>query len=269
MLGLVPYLLATGVMFDPSDTKIHLACWNGIEEPINVYYRGEFQAWQEGQNRRNFECQYVMSLIDLGRGNWLFAGIYRVLGCQPHPTWEGGHYLYSTELLPGQSDLVGRLIIEHQRTRQSYVWCKPEMALQIVEIKREKMTIADFPGYHSIVINHDTLKTIIRMKIDSWYSALANIRGVYLIVDTTNGKPYVGKASGDVGIWQRWSTYADNGHGGNKELIEVLVKNGEEYMKNFQYSLLEIADTYASEKYILAREAHWMKALMSRKFGLN
>ena len=34
-------------------------------------------------------------------------------------------------------------------------------------------------------------------------------------------------------------------------------------------SILEIADTHASETDILTRESYWMKALRSRSFGLN
>ena len=40
-------------------------------------------------------------------------------------------------------------------------------------------------------------------------------------------------------------------------------------MANFQYSILEIADTHASDEDILKREAYWMDALKTRKFGMN
>ncbi|MDZ4852281.1 MAG: GIY-YIG nuclease family protein [Pirellulaceae bacterium] len=268
MLGLVPYLTASGVKFDPGNTKIHLACWNGIEHPLDVFYAGGWQAWQDGQTKRNFECSNVLSLIDLGRSHWLFVGVYEVLRCQPSPKGNG-HFLYTTKLLANQSELIGRVIVHHQRTRQSYVWFKPAMELPIVEIRREKMTIADFPGYNAVVINHSSLQIITRQKIASWHAALANIKGVYLIVDTTTGKPYVGKASGSVGVWQRWCAYADNGHGGNVELKNVLKEKGSEHMRNFQYSILEIADTHASNEDILERESYWMNVLRSREFGLN
>lgn len=268
MLGLIPYLTASGIEFDSNHTKIHLACWNGSEHPIDVFYAGNFESWQAHQTRRNFECSHVLSLIDLGQGAWLFAGVYRVITGKPHPKIEG-HFLYSTELLTHQSELIGRVIVRHQRTRQSYVWCKPEIELPIVEIRREKMTIADFPGYNAVVISHPSLQIITRQKIASWHAALANIKGVYLIVDSTTGKPYVGKASGSVGIWQRWCAYADNGHGGNVELKNVLKVKGSEHMTNFQYSILKIADTHASDEDILARESYWMNVLQSRKFGLN
>jgi hypothetical protein len=40
-------------------------------------------------------------------------------------------------------------------------------------------------------------------------------------------------------------------------------------MGHFQHSVLEIADTHASEQDILDRESHWMKVLGSRAHGLN
>lgn len=268
MLGLIPFLTASGVKFDPADTKVHLACWNGKEHPIDVYYAGRFQAWQEHQGRNNFKGAFVLGLVDMGQSQWLFAGLYRVLGCRPHPK-VAGTLLYSTEPVPGQSDLIGRIIVAHKRTRQSYVWCRPEMKLPIVEIKREKMTIAEFPGYNAVVINHASLQIITRERIASWHAALVNIKGVYLITDTGTGKNYIGKASGNDGIWQRWCSYAKNGHGGNAELKKLLKSAGDEHISHFQYSILEIADTHASDADILRREGYWMEVLKSREFGLN
>jgi hypothetical protein len=268
MLGLISFLRASGVVFDAADTKVHLACWNGTEHPIDEYYAGRFQAWQEHQRRQNFKGAYLLSLIDLGKSRWLFVGLYRVLSCRPHPDGDRT-FLYSTELLVDQADLIGRIIVEHQRTRQSYVWCKPEMVLPISEIRREKMTIPEFPGYNKVVISHASLQIITRQRIASWYAALSNVKGVYLILDTTAGKPYVGKASGTVGIWQRWCAYAENGHGGNIELRKLINDEGPGHCKHFQYSILEIADTHASDDDILKRESYWMDVLKSRQFGLN
>lgn len=268
MLGLVPFLAASGVQFDAADTKVHLSCSSKREHPIDIYYAGRFKEWQEHQGRQNFKCAYVLGLIDLMQGQWLFGGIYRVLGCQPHPT-VNNTFLYSTQLVSGQSDLVGRVIVKHARTRQSYVWCRPEITLEIVEIKREKMTIADFPSYNAVVISHATLQTITQQRIASWYAALSHVKGVYLITDTSTGKHYVGKASGGEGIWQRWCAYADSGHGGNVELRKLLKDAGPGHRSHFQYSVLETADTHASDADILARESYWMSALKTRNFGLN
>lgn len=269
MLGLIPLLQAADVAVDTSSLKVHLACWNGNKHPLDVFFEGSFREWQEMQNRRNFPCAQVIGLVDLGQEQWLFAGVYRILDCQVNPNPETP-YRYTTELLPAQDDLIGRLVVQHSRSgRNSYVWFKPEMELSLVEIRREKLTLGDFPGYNAVVVSHSHLKIITGQKIASWHGALANVKGIYLITDTMIGRHYVGKASGHEGIWQRWCAYAENGHGGNVELKRLLNEKGPEHMAHFQYSILEIADTHASDQAILARESYWMSALKSREFGLN
>jgi hypothetical protein len=71
------------------------------------------------------------------------------------------------------------------------------------------------------------------------------------------------------GIWQRWVAYSQSGHGGNRELRDLLDREGPYYANHFRYSILEIADTHASELDILERESHWKSVLLSREFGYN
>ena len=264
MIGLYYFLKEAGIAFNPDKTKVHLACWNGHEHPIDEYYAGRFKNWQEDQGRQNFKCQQILSLIDLGQGDWLF--VYNVLGCKSKS--QGG-FTYSTNLLPRQEELIGRIIVHHKRSRNSYIWWKDELAFPIVEIRRKKLSVEKFPGYNAIILRHSKLRIITDQKIASWHGALSNIKGVYLITDTSTGKHYVGKASGNDGIWQRWSSYAKDGHGGNAELKKLLNDIGPEHKKHLQYSILEIADSHASDLDILARESYWMNVLLSREFGLN
>jgi hypothetical protein len=98
---------------------------------------------------------------------------------------------------------------------------------------------------------------------------LSNVKGIYIIVDTLTGKQYVGSAYGDECIWQRWSNYAKDGHGGNVELKELLKANGEEYKYNFKYSILEVCNMNLGNEYIISRETHWKEVLLTRTFGLN
>jgi len=268
MIGLVDFLTASGITFNAQSTKVHLACWNGHEHPIDVYFAGKFQGWQENQTKRNFDCDHVLSLIGLGQSRWLFVGIYDILGRGVHPN-NPDHHLYTTQLRPNLDELMGRVIVEHIRTRQSYIWLKPEIKLPILEIRGRKMTVGEFPGYNAVLISHAILRVITQQVVPSWHAAMKNIKGVYLITDTSTGKQYVGKASGDVGIWQRWCSYADYGHGGNVKLKALLNEKGPEHMGHFQYSILEIADTHASDNDILARESYWMSVLRTREFGLN
>lgn len=48
---------------EPSKCKVHLAGWNGHDDPLHVYLKGEFDSWQAWQSRRNFERDFVVSLI--------------------------------------------------------------------------------------------------------------------------------------------------------------------------------------------------------------
>lgn len=279
MVGLVDFLHAAGVMVDTGikQTKIHLATKNNDADtdPLDFYYAGKFKAWQEYQTRKNFKCRHIISLIKFKKDQWLFVGVHESLGCKPRND-NPDCYEYSTKLLPDQDDFIGRIIVHHKRSgRQAYPWYTADAELPILEIRREKVSIGDFPGFNAVNISHEHLKIITHEKIPSWHGALANIKGVYLITNTDEDKKadprrhYVGKASGDVGIWQRWCSYAKNGHGGNKELRVLIDKYGSAYAKHFQYSILEIADTHASDKDILARESHWMNVMQTRKFGLN
>ena len=272
MIGLIDFLKTSGVGINVQKRKlkIHLACYNQKEYPLEVFYAGRFKEWQERQGQRNFSCEHVISLIDMSGGNWLFAGVYEILDCKPHPEFTGD-FLYSTQILPQQEDLIGRIVIHHKRNgvRASYIWHKPDIALTVSEIRSKPLTIQEFPGYNAVVISHSNLKIITDQKIATWHGALANVNGIYLITDKTTGKHYVGKASGNEGIWQRWCAYAKDGHGGNVQLKRLLAQEGAQHMNHFQYSILEIADSHASDKDILNRESYWMEALKTRDFGMN
>ena len=151
------------------------------------------------------------------------------------------------------------------------MWGKKEIANQfhISEIMENKLTVEEFPGYNSVLVSFSKLKIIINQNIQSWFGALANIKGIYLITDTMTGKLYVGSATGYDGIWQRWADYVNNGHGGNKQLRALLKKNGSDHKNNFQYSILEIADSHSSDDYIKKRESYWKDVLKTSKFGYN
>ena len=131
------------------------------------------------------------------------------------------------------------------------------------------MVVEEFSGYNKVLLSKKRLELVITQSIESWKGALSNVSGVYLIADTLTGKLYIGSATGEGGIWQRWSEYSINGHGGNSELIRLLKEKGSKYSDNFQYSILEIADTHSSTNDVLERESYWKDILCSRQHGYN
>jgi hypothetical protein len=254
----------------PERCKIHLASWNGIVDPLDVYLAGEFDEWQMGQNQRNFERPLVLSLIELDRaGRWLFAGMHDANGC----VWRDdlGNFHYALERRPTTDELDGRLVVSFKRPgRQSYLRAeKWADGLLVDSIRPERLAIGAFPGYAQSLLTKQHLDIVVRQQIESWRSALSAVGGVYVIVDRATGRMYVGSATAGEGIWSRWSDYSRSGHGGNKELRRLLAEKGEAYAENFQFGVLEIADMQASQQYVVSRECYWKDLLQTRTHGYN
>lgn len=255
---------------DESRTKIHLAVWNGEDNPLDVYLAGDFEEWQAWQNKQNFKREYIVSLIKLpGVDKWLFSGAFSSFGSEYSE--EHGRYKYETSELDGCKQLAGRIIVEFKRSgRASYLLAENcSDCLFISEILPEKMVVEDFKAYSLTSIDKSILDIIVRQNITSWRTALSVVSGVYLITDQKTGKLYVGSATGDGGFWQRWSDYSYSGHGNNGELRELLATQGFDYCENFKFSILEIADTHTSSNLVLERESYWKNVLCTREFGYN
>jgi len=250
--------------------KIHCATGSN-PTPLEAFYDGQFKKWQEYQNNRNFKCDHILSLIHLVGSTWLFAGVYQVNGCIQKSTSKKSWFEYSTSEVHGLDHLSGRAIIHFNKNfRASYLNGQSYVdQLLVTEIKPERQSIGDFPGYNKVCLPLRGLKTVTRQELQSWKTALSNVSGIYLIADEKTGKHYVGSACGDAGIWQRWCGYAENGHGGNKELRDVLKSKGEKYALNFIFTILEVIDLNASKDYISTRECHWKDALLTRQYGYN
>ena len=101
-----------------------------------------------------------------------------------------------------------------------------------------------------------------------WIDKLSSINGIYLILDKKTGKQYIGSAYGTNGVWGRWQNYISNGHGGNKQLIELLEKD-ENYLLNFQWTILETLPANLSKEKIISYETKYKEKLGTRAFGLN
>lgn len=116
----------------------------------------------------------------------------------------------------------------------------------------------------------EILKAIIQKEKQDWKASLTAVKGVYLIIDTHNGKSYIGSAYGDAGIWSRLCCYVNTGHGWNDELVKTITEKGIDYaLANFKFSVLEVFSFNTSDDVILNREKHWKNVMLSRKFGYN
>lgn len=257
-----------------NDYKVHLASWNGHNQPLDIFVSDK-ENWKEWNSWRgekdDFNRKYIFSLIDYYHepNIWLFGGVYKVTKRLQVTRAKG----YEVELTDHFSQFVGRLKIKWHRSGraksrrlENYV-----EEYEVSEILKEDYTGEVFCGYERI--NHDfhVLESIFLSAKPDWKGALINVKGVYLIVDKQNGKKYVGSAYGGTGIWSRWACYMGNGHGYNDELTKLIKQKGIDYArKNFRFSLLEYRPMKTDDTEVIRRENYWKEALLSRgEFGYN
>ncbi|MBA15670.1 MAG: hypothetical protein CMN73_04860 [Sphingomonas sp.] len=252
------------------DFKIHIARWNRIEQPLDVFARSreQWKGWQEYRPARDeFSRPYIFSVMHYYTepDTWLFGGIWKVLDRLPDQ--------YVVELDPQAEQFIGRLKLRlDYRSRATRIYMENYYNdFEVVEIFPEPFSGRHFEGFDQIDLGFSELETIVRNSRPDWQSALGNMKGVYLITDISTGKRYVGSAYGDQGIWSRWCSYIDSGHGGNVELRKLVTSPDLDYCrKNFRFALLEAIPAREANEAVIARESFWKNVLLTRGvYGLN
>lgn len=159
------------------------------------------------------------------------------------------------------SDLRNRLVIQWRSPRTWRINATTAAAYPVAEIADSQPI--RFPGFDSLTLEFPQLQAVIRdHRYATWRTALASVKGVYLITDTRDGRHYVGKADGAENILQRWAAYAANGHGGNVELRGL-------NPNSYRLSVLRVFDPATPKDEIDAAEGYFKHALDSRRHGLN
>lgn len=242
--------------------------YNNPDDPISHYL------WKGNLNTGFKIGTKIIGLIHLSKDSWLFTHVIeitdvnqRLKGEKPLINEEHPNFWYEYKIVNDFEKFYGRTIINYHNDGQRMIR-RSEILKELIVTELLSVQLSDrgFPGYSNVNITWRELELIINRENREWMTALKNQKGVYLITDRSNGKQYVGSAYGSEMLWGRWSTYIYNGHGGNTEFKKLKF----DYIKeNFQYSILEVADSKASDEYIISREGWWKEALLSRKFGYN
>ena len=262
-------------ILDPTHYKLHLATQNKLGvQPLDDFVAGleNWHGWNEWNDPRknDWTRPFVLSFMRYypgGNDQWLFGGGFEVIARRTDR--------YKLKPLAQFTPFVGRLIATFHR--------KPREPMRgrgfLLERYLDRFTVAEilptiysgeaFPGHSSV--NHDfgTLEAIVRAQRKDWMSALANVKGIYLVADRSNGKKYVGAAYGADGIWSRWQAYIESGHGENVELRRILRERPAHARENFMFSILEVLPMGTDDRVVEAREKHWKEVLHSREHGYN
>ena len=266
--------------------------WN----PGQLYSNHEFETLIEGQywnHKKKYykEGQTTIGFLKLYDDLWLLFHIGQVT--KDLNIYDGFGYEYKE--LAEFKKYIGRLIIKFKNRSQTMIRLAESVfdhceIYQILpdEYETDRSKYLCDPDYFEMPIGMLTNKgyaSNIFSKIEigkatpsseinpgmyidkeGWKVALQNQKGIYLITDRSNGKMYVGSASGEDMILGRWKTYVKNGHGGNVELKKISLDH---IKSHFEYSILEIYKSTTDDNTILQRENWWKEILGTRKFGYN
>lgn len=259
---------------DPKACKLHCAVWNGEDHPIDVLTRSwdEWVTWSQWRpSRDDFNRTYIFSVARDRKNpsHWLFGGVFEVVGRRDTPH----AHSYDIEL---REDLMGPFI--------KRLWVKfrpPGRAIrlnfethldqiEVLSILEQPYAGEPFPGHDRINHTLGVLEVAVKQDWQDWRGALQHMKGVYVIHDLETGKPYVGSAYGETGIWARLCQYVESLHGGNVGLRELVGQQGPDYArKNLRFALLEFWSMRTSDQDVLASESYWKEVLLSRRFGNN
>ena len=254
--------------------KVRFNQHNGAEDPMELYLRDpeivntRWLLWRSKQ--RPFSVgQVVIGLLKLSPETWLLTTVKRIK--KELDICNGINY--EAEELDEYRRYYGRVILKYHKSVQAQVmyYATVRDELEVLQLLPTVYDGDEFPGYDDVRLSYAQLASVLERRKQSWIAALENQKAVYLITDTCNGKLYVGSATSDAGmLLQRWSNYAANGHGGNKELVALVEEKGFGYVKQyFQYSILENYNAKIDDHVVLKRESWWKETLQSRKFGYN
>lgn len=242
--------------------------FSGNWNPTEIYKQKDTITLLDGhyhnykRNKAYREGQVTIGFLKIEGDKWLLFHIGKVT--KDLNVFAGIGYEY--ESIPEYEKFCGRLVIHFKNKSQNMVRNATSVISECVvhEVLSDDFDNDIFPGYENVCLSWNELAVVI--KKDNWTTALQNQKGVYLLTDKSNGKMYVGSASGEYMLLGRWLTYVKNGHGNNIGLKEI---HFDHIKNNFEYSILDIFKSTTDDSYILKREAWWKQTLKTREFGYN
>jgi|SRR5579862_3379254 len=280
MLGIIELLKLRGL---PTDERIKIVRHQDKRWDVEgLLLSGHLETYQAYQ-KKIFDCDFVVSTVGQPRSRARFIGVYQVHGQRPAtevpppPDFpcEGmihlGDLFYDLRKVAGFGDLEERVIIDWGRA--ALAWHQRLTATNdkaVIEVLPTGYT-REFPGYLDFMLSFAELKRIVDFPEANrtWRDALAQVSGVYLIMDHGTGAQYIGSAAGPGGIMARWTDYVrTSGHGGNKKLKELLLTDPTASQR-FHFTVLRTLQKTSTVPEVVAVEQRYKQILGTRAFGLT
>ena len=238
---------------------------------IYLYENDAFMTYQSEQLVKKFKnVDYIVSFIGEESTSSRFVGVYKNNGIlQMLPDYKGEALAkFDIQEISGFELLKERVIIDWNNPVQ---WLQHYNEMPVIRIDRGLMenNLPVFVRYEDVMLNYTQLKTLINSNNPEWKSRLESCNCIYLILDKSNGKQYVGSTYNTKGIWGRWSEYAKNGHGDDVELKKCIDSDPKYAEKNFQWCILETLPIKILQDQAIERESLYKRKLGTRIYGHN
>lgn len=260
----------------PREPELHRVLpWLAAEQPdvFNAYQQTQYPKVQ-GQIQR---ASHIVSLFGDQPRRALFLGLYenrgskltdlparqaipahRELAKYGHTDEEGECLWFDLVLTDHLAYWRGKLVLNWPPPEISWSRWANKNEFAVEAILEESLLTSEIPDWQELVLTWNELQAIPR----ELKAALAEWRGVYFILDTKDGKGYVGSAYGKKNILGRWQNYAKSGHGGNKHLRS-------RDPQSLRFSILERVSPDTRPDDLINLEASWKKRLHTIDHGLN
>lgn len=244
-----------------------------------------FNAYQQTQfeivEKKMMKASHVASFIGRDDGTTVFAGLYerhgqklktpeQIISLPPFDKLKSygvdferrDQYLFDLRVCEDfYRHWKGKLTIDWPGGKINYHRWASTSGFRILAVHEESVFVQKpSTNYRDWDLRWEELEDLPQ----SWKALLSGWRGIYYIFDVSDGKGYVGKASGSENLFGRWKEYKKSGDGGNKKLL------GRD-PRNFRFSILEHVPDDIDDEVIEQREQNWMLRLRtrSRTHGLN
>ncbi len=269
----------------PHERKLNRVMpWLASARPdlYNTYQQSHGEQLERAMYRMT-RTGYLASFLGRRPGQALFVGLYeigrarpmthaqywrlpahrelRTLGMEGFTKSPGRSSLLWFELTPVDfySNWKGKLTVGWPPPERSWWRRAHRNEMPVLSILEDSALEQGVPGWQEISLTWDHLK-LLPMR---WRDTLSQWRGVYHILDESDGKRYVGSAAGKDNLLGRWLNYAKSGHGGNRLLRQ-------RDPKHFTFTILQLVSPDLDPGDISAIEASWKRRLQTRApQGLN
>ena len=256
-------------MLEGKNGQPHIDKWLSLTDKEKLSGVTDCSYWPRYGAKSNFHVgQKVFSFVRKNNDEWLFISAATILTVPQDKRAD-------VKILEEYRPLFGRLVMKFHKgnTMGRYVFNLSYLnnEEEVIEILPCIYSGEQFEGYDNVNLPYNKLKDIFEGKImPTYYEALKKITGIYCLTDTSNGKLYIGSATGEGGVAQRWGNYLSSKHGGNVKLRKLYQQKGDKYFeKYFTYTLIEYFGlSYHPEK-ILKREQYWKKCFNTIEHGYN